>query len=101
MDQAPRSYWVQNATQQIEKMLSRVDSVDIVKSRGVYWLGLKEEQNPANSWPLCPAEARPARQIVQAEVDPREQTESSPGAASSDAPHRRHQCQGSEMADPR
>ena len=71
-----------NATQQIEKMLSRVDSVDMVKSRGVYWLDLKEEQEPADSWPLCPAETRPARQIVHAEIDPREQTEPSPGAAS-------------------
>ena len=34
-----------DATRQIEQMLSHVDSVDMVKSRGVYWLELKNESS--------------------------------------------------------
>ena len=75
-----------DASQQIQHMLSHVDSVDMVKSRGVYWLDLKEEHTPSDlGWPLCAGEVRPARQTVCPEVDPRE-SESTPGAASSDAP---------------
>ena len=36
-----------DSTQQIEQMLSRVDSVDMVKSRGVYWLELENESSTA------------------------------------------------------
>ena len=47
-----------DATRQIEQMLSHVDSVDMVKSRGVYWLELKNESSLAVGWPLCATEAR-------------------------------------------
>ena len=69
-----------DSTQQIEQMLSRVDSVDMVKSRGVYWLELENESSTAIGWPLCAAEASSARQSGQ-----EEQTELSTDAASSDA----------------
>ena len=52
-----------DASRQIHEMLEKVESVDMTKHRGVYWLDLQEETVPSQGgWPLCAGEVRPARQ---------------------------------------
>ena len=52
------------ATRQVKQMLTGVDSVDMVKSRGLYWLDLKEEASAEDGWPICAGQVRPARRLL-------------------------------------